>query len=235
MDGSLASLTNNPLQQAYNDIEKLQSEIDLTNCLESPFPTPENIKNILLTGATGFVGCHLLSNLLQTTHATIHCIVRARDDQEAQQRVIKKLEEQKCLAPNVSTRIVAYAGDLSVSNLGIASSSLSFLESIDSIYHVGAVVNWVLPYSQLRENVTGGVEIIKMMAERKKKVPFHLISTIGAFAVDVANKEQDSPAMTGLGGYPQSKWASEQITLHARSKGLPVTIFRSYYLYYYYL
>jgi short-subunit dehydrogenase involved in D-alanine esterification of teichoic acids len=51
--------------------------------------------DILLTGATGFIGVFLLRELLQSTNRTIHCIVRGATLEEAQQRLKKKLAQSK--------------------------------------------------------------------------------------------------------------------------------------------
>jgi thioester reductase-like protein len=46
---------------------------------------------------------------------------------------------------------------------------------IDTIYHNGAIVNSVLPYSQIRgANVVGTVEIIRLACKNKMK-PIHCI------------------------------------------------------------
>ncbi|HEU0054865.1 MAG TPA: SDR family oxidoreductase, partial [Longimicrobium sp.] len=36
---------------------------------------------VLLTGATGFIGAYLLAQLLATTRASVHCLVRCADPQ----------------------------------------------------------------------------------------------------------------------------------------------------------
>lgn len=212
------------LTQVQQDIIQISSEIDLSKTSTPSLPTPESVRTILFTGATGFVGCHLIAELLRTTHARIHCVVRASDDNTAHERVMSKLRSQLCWMQEAETRIIAHAGNLSALNLGISQGSLSFFESVDVIYHVGAVVNWILPYSQMRENITGGAEIIKMIAHSGRKIPFHLISTISAVYVDVVVK--GGQMVEGFGGYPLSKWAGEQVAIHARAQGLPVTIFR---------
>ena len=216
--------TKKLLEQVQEDIRKVCSEIDLHAAASLPLPTRENSRKILFTGATGYVGCHLVSELLRTTHATIHCVVRAQDDKTAHERVLAKLRSQLCWTQDAETRIVGHAGNLSAPNLGLSVQALGFFESVDAVYHVGAVVNWVLPYSQMRENVTGGAEIIKMIAKSGRKIPFHLISTISAFSVDVVMKGGEM--MEGFGGYPLSKWAGEQVAVYARTQGLPVTIYR---------
>lgn len=212
------------LEQVQSDVDNFKAEIDLSNTNPCSFPSPIAIKSILLTGATGFVGSHLLAQLIISTQATIHCIIRAKDAIQAKERVIGKMKDQQCWTPEAEVRVVAHVGDLLLPNIGLSPSSLSILASIDFVYHAGAVVNWVLPYSQMKENVKGGIEIVRMLSERGRRVPFHFISSIGSFAVDMAKKEGKD--VIGLGGYPLSKWAAEQVLGYTRSKGLPVTIFR---------
>eukprot|EP00026_Physarum_polycephalum_P001271 Phypoly_transcript_01272.p1 GENE.Phypoly_transcript_01272~~Phypoly_transcript_01272.p1 ORF type:complete len:964 (-),score=156.58 Phypoly_transcript_01272:440-3331(-) len=212
------------LAQAKHDIQKIASEMDLSKLSSHPLPTRDNARAILLTGATGFVGCHMLAELLRVTRAEIHCVVRASDDRAAHERVMAKLKAQLCWTQDAETRVVAHAGNLSAPNLGTAQESYAFFQRVDAIYHVGAVVNWVLPYSQMRENVTSGAEMIKMIARNGRKIPFHVISTIGATFIDVTMR--GGKMMEGMGGYLLSKWAGDQVALHARSQGLPVTIFR---------
>lgn len=43
--------------------------------------------HIFLTGATGFLGIYLLRELLTTTDATVHCLVRADDTAHARARL----------------------------------------------------------------------------------------------------------------------------------------------------
>ena len=42
---------------------------------------------VFLTGATGFVGAHLLDQLLRQTRARVVCLVRARDEAQAMERI----------------------------------------------------------------------------------------------------------------------------------------------------
>jgi hypothetical protein len=186
--------------QAQQDIKQISSEIDLGKASSHSLPTPDCLRAILFTGATGFVGCHMLAELLRITHATIHCVVRASDDHVAHERVMTKLKSQLCWTQDAETRVVAHAGNLSAPNLGIMQQDLAFFEKVDAVYHVGAVVNFVLPYSQMRENVTGVAEIIKMIAQNERKIPFHLVSTLAATSVDVVIK--GGKMMEGMGGYP---------------------------------
>eukprot|EP00026_Physarum_polycephalum_P001758 Phypoly_transcript_01760.p1 GENE.Phypoly_transcript_01760~~Phypoly_transcript_01760.p1 ORF type:complete len:1028 (+),score=179.03 Phypoly_transcript_01760:70-3153(+) len=230
LDPSSAQSTD-LLSEVEQEVKTIASELQLDKLPLAPLPTLDSIKSIFLTGATGFVGCHMVSALLRTTHATLHCVVRAQDDNTARARVMETLRTQLCWTQEVEKRVVVYAGDLSKPLLGIAETKLaSFIPTIEAVYHVGAKVNWVLPYASMRENVTGGAEILKLLAKYGRKVPFHLISTIGANFVDMMIAQRaagvKSEGQKGFGGYALSKWAGEQVLVHARAQGLPSTIFR---------
>lgn len=44
-------------------------------------------QRVLLTGATGFLGVHILASLLRDTHVDVFCLVRAGNEEEALQRL----------------------------------------------------------------------------------------------------------------------------------------------------
>ena len=57
---------------------------------------------ILLTGATGFLGAFLLSELLRQSRAKIYCLVRAVDGRSARIRIPKKSRIISSLGRNLS-------------------------------------------------------------------------------------------------------------------------------------
>ncbi|MFC0695906.1 phosphopantetheine-binding protein, partial [Paraburkholderia humisilvae] len=84
----LPSIDGEPIHQLRNDIELPPAIV-----LNKPFDIDrlKKPRHILLTGTTGFVGAHLLADLLATTDAVIHCPVRAASDAEARSRIDDKL------------------------------------------------------------------------------------------------------------------------------------------------
>jgi hypothetical protein len=71
-------------------ISTLHEELSLLDSITKSAPNDSlsaNIDNILLTGASGFVGAFLLDELLRATKATVHCIVRAASTEEALERI----------------------------------------------------------------------------------------------------------------------------------------------------
>jgi FlaA1/EpsC-like NDP-sugar epimerase len=73
----------------------LQAEAVLDPTIQFGNPLSEFVQTptaILLTGATGFLGAHLLDELLRQTTANIYCLVRSSDTQFGQERLKKALQ-----------------------------------------------------------------------------------------------------------------------------------------------
>ncbi|MBE7381469.1 MAG: amino acid adenylation domain-containing protein [Leptolyngbya sp. SIO1E4] len=188
---------------------------------------------ILLTGPTGFVGPYLLSQLLQQTDADIYCLARYRSGQAARRRIEDQLTAYELWHPEYRQRIIPVIGDLAKPLLGLSESQFQDLaNSIDVIYHNGAWVNFVYPYSALQAaNVQGTQEVLRLAGCAKTK-PVHLVSTLSVFSDAYAQKElvleTDQPRFEDQlqTGYDQSKWVAEQLVKAAQNRGLPATIYR---------
>ncbi|MBD2163794.1 amino acid adenylation domain-containing protein [Calothrix membranacea FACHB-236] len=191
-------------------------------------------ENILLTGATGFVGAFLLYELLQQTTATVYCLVRASNFEEGRQKIQTNLKRYMLWSGELSSRVVPIIGDLSQPLLGLTAEHFDNLAgSLNRIYHAGAFVNLVYPYSALRTtNVLGTHEILKL-ASHGKVTPVHFISTIDVFqsptyfGMKSIREDQVLDHAQDLdNGYAQSKWVAEKLIATAQSRGIPACIYR---------
>lgn len=192
-------------------------------------------QGIFLTGVTGFLGSHLLYELLQHTQADIYCLIRATDIEQARQKLQNQLQLYKLWSGVDRKRIIPVVGDLGKNYLGLSTSEFQKLASqIDVIYHCGAWINVIYPYSVLKPaNVLGTQEIIRLASEIKVK-PLHYISTTSVLSAATPNEaglilESDLlEQYQGLeNGYVQSKWVAEKLVMQARDLGLPVAIYRA--------
>ena len=98
------------------------------------------------------------------------------------------------------------------------------------IYHCGAGVNFVLPYSHLYgPNVCGTREIIGFAAHKSSScIPIHYISTISVLSCGVDKElciDEIRPDEL-VSGYAQSKWVAEKLMWRASVMGMPVMIYR---------
>jgi thioester reductase-like protein len=196
-------------------------------------PPTHSAQQILLTGATGFLGAFLLAELIQQTSATIHCLVRAETLDAAHQRLQRSLENYQLWQPEMRDRIRPMLGDLAQPQFGLPPEQWQTLvTNIDAIYHNGAWVHHTLPYSSLKAaNVDGTVTVLALACQGRQK-PVHYTSTLSVFApTSTATqpiRETDRPDSQRLpsGGYAQTKWVAEQLVTQAGDRGLPVTIYR---------
>ncbi|AFZ11271.1 amino acid adenylation domain protein [Crinalium epipsammum PCC 9333] len=189
---------------------------------------------IFLTGATGFLGTFLLQELLTQTQADIYCLVRANSDDSAKNKIQSSLESYELWQESFSSRIIPVLGELSKPLLGLSPEQFqSLANQIDIIYHNGALVNFVYPYSALKPaNVLGTQEILRLASQSKLK-PVHFVSTTNAispakgFGVKII-RENDSinPDEVMETGYAKSKWVAEKLINIARDRGIPVCIYR---------
>ncbi|KOV60617.1 peptide synthetase [Streptomyces sp. MMG1121] len=192
---------------------------------------PREPDRILLTGATGFVGAHLLARLLDRTGADLVCTVRARDAAEATDRVHTALRAHGVLpSATALDRITALPADLSLPRLDLDEAPFADLAATcDAIFHNGATVSIMREYATLRgTNTESTRQLLRMAAPRA--IPLHFVSTLSvapprSLAPDVP--EDFLPPHPGLRyGYQQSKWASERLLEQAAERGFPVTVHR---------
>ncbi|MFI7285962.1 amino acid adenylation domain-containing protein [Streptomyces anulatus] len=190
-------------------------EIRLRTVHPPGVPSAGTPRRILLTGATGFLGRHLLDQLLARTDARIHCLVR--------QGSIDRLP--------VTDRVIPVPGDLSAPGLGLSTEDHDTLTTVDAIYHNAAVPHFAAPYKALKPaHVDATAAILRLAGD--SGAPLHLISTLGVFLGDAYDgrvvTEADAPTdPSGLtSGYDLSKWVADAMATAARGHGLPVSIHR---------
>jgi acyl carrier protein len=128
-----------------DQIPDWQIEITLDPSIQPPKILtffPQKTADILLTGATGFLGIHLLAELLDKTEANIHCLIRDKSLEQAQAKIYQKLKTFQLWDEQKSSRIIPVIGDLSQQRLGMCQPDfLELANQIDVIYHNGAWVN----------------------------------------------------------------------------------------------
>ncbi len=196
---------------------------------------PERTRAALLTGGTGFLGPFLLASLIEQTDATIYVLVRAATPELARERLRAAMDT--AVGSNTSVlaqfegRVVPVCGDLEKPSLGLSAEGWATLASeCDTVYHNGAMVNYLFNYSRMRAaNVGGTNEALKLAFDRRLKQFNHVSTTfIFGWAVKHVLYETDDNAEMDLldFGYSQSKWVAEHLVADAMRRGLATRIFR---------
>jgi len=227
---SFKSFVNEQYNKYNENNQKLVSKLKLEK--------QEGIKNILLTGATGYLGSHILKELINLTDYKIYCIVRRKSKVSSLKRLKEILHYYLGDFGNaeIDERITVIDGDLSLDNLGLSDDDYKELSTkIDSILHAAANVNHYGEYKLFyKDNVLPVINLCDFAANHKKK-SFHYIST-RSVCEEASSKETEFhvfdedtlPNKLALSDnvYVRTKLEGEIEALKARATGLDVSIYR---------
>jgi short-subunit dehydrogenase/thioester reductase-like protein len=159
-----------------------------------------------VTGATGFIGRHLLGELLKREDATIHALVR----EESRDKLV------------ASDRIKPVIGDLSQERLGIE----GFDEPVDHFFHLAAIYDLAADEDAMTKANVDGTRNVVEFANSIDVGLFHHTSSIavagrfkGQFREDMFDEGQELPH-----AYHRTKYESEQVVRSELRK--PMRIYR---------
>jgi NAD(P)-dependent dehydrogenase (short-subunit alcohol dehydrogenase family) len=171
-----------------------------------------------VTGATGFIGRHLLLKLL-ARKGDVYCLVR-KGSQE-------KFEELRARFGDDGKRLHAVSGDLSKSVLGVSPAQRKALAGkIKHFFHLAAIYNLAADAeSQVTANVAGTRHALQL-AEQVKAGCFHHTSSIavaglypGVFREDMFDEAEDLD-------HPYFKTKHDAEALVRKTTAVPYRIYR---------
>lgn len=188
-------------------------------------PTPDgqsavtnNTHCLLITGTTGFLGSHLLVELLnRDKQSKVKCLVRCPSTDIGKERIGVGFHRYG-LDTSLLERVEIVRGDITLPRLGLPAEVYERLcEEVSAVFHCAATVNMLAPYEDLKEtNVTGTKNILDFcMAGRRKAL--HFASTLSVFVSTDRNTgtvyENDNlNTPTNIyGGYAQTKFVAEKM------------------------
>ncbi|GMQ60394.1 hypothetical protein AN1V17_47940 [Vallitalea sediminicola] len=154
----------------YPTIRKLtkrDSELNLYRYENKTDITPKKINrkktgDILITGATGWLGIHLVNDLLKETKDNIYCIIRGKNPEEKMKKAFTYYLPD--ITNEEKQRIKILRGDITLDRLGLSDNDYKIIENkIKIIIHTAAFVKYHGKTDILRNiNVTGTQNIIYM-------------------------------------------------------------------------
>ncbi|ORB11408.1 hypothetical protein BST36_30435, partial [Mycolicibacterium moriokaense] len=178
-------LTDGRVHASELTLDKFLDDTTLAGAPTLAGPSTE-VRTVLLTGATGFLGRYLVLELLEQLGAvdgTLVCLVRGKDDADALRRLEKTFDSGDPHLLNhfhdlAADRLQVVAGDKGAESMGLDPQTWQRLaESVDLIVDSAAFVNSVLPYSELfAPNVVGTAELIRFALTGRLK-PYAFVST----------------------------------------------------------
>jgi thioester reductase-like protein len=191
---------------------------------------------IFLTGSTGYIGAHVAVNLLRDYGAPLNLLVRAREPQEAEDRLWRALQlhlDFKTFYELLQTRVRVFCGDLTSDRFGLSSDDRDRLvHTTDSVIHCAASLNRKSEKSCLNVNLRGTLEVIKLALQVDHYHGLRRFSHVSTVAV--AGKRQDEVVTeenaidwnrSDYDPYARTKKFCEHM-IHQLLPEVPKTIFR---------
>lgn len=138
--------------------------------------------NVLLTGASGYIGSLIVEKLLRDTNVGhIYLLLRTRRGVSPQDRVAKLLQGPlfHLLDDKQASRVTAVAGDILEPGLGLSAEDESMLvEKIDTVVHSAADIRLDAPiHETLQANFRGSLCMTRLVARMAKLRSFVYVST----------------------------------------------------------
>mmetsp|Transcript_7225 Transcript_7225/g.30754 ORF Transcript_7225/g.30754 Transcript_7225/m.30754 type:complete len:1117 (+) Transcript_7225:69-3419(+) len=147
-------------------------------------------QNILITGATGFLGKVILEKLLRSIPdlGLVYLLIRPKKDKSAEQRLKQLISsrifnrlrgERKDFEEYAWNRLRVINGDVAAENCGISEEdSRHIIENVNIFIHSAATIDFTAPLSDsINLNVLGSLRLFAMAKKCRRLVAFTHIST----------------------------------------------------------
>lgn len=176
--------------------------------------------HVVLTGSTGYLGRAVLDSLIADEQVeTVYCVG------------IRNLAKRTDMVG--LPKVQLYEGDLTLPRLGLTErDAQDIFARATRIIHNGANASHMRYYQSLRlPNLESTKQLVEMAARLRRRIPIHYVSTTTLGSYYAAGTGNDvfppvslaayQPPTDGFGGYPASKWASEQCLEQLHDHWLP--------------
>ena len=199
---------------------------------------PAGLSCVLLTGANGYLGAHVLAELSGLYNSHVYCIMRANNAEEA----LRKLENSLVFyfgeggAEKRLENVQVLCGDIALPGMGIDKALRDELAGrVETVIHCAALTShYGMSEAFERTNVIGTENVADFcLKERKKMLHVSTMSVAGdrldgnpAATVDFDETAYYIGQEYDDNEYKKSKFLAEGMLLRMRKEGLSVRIFR---------
>ncbi|KAI1816627.1 acetyl-CoA synthetase-like protein [Poronia punctata] len=186
---------------------------------------------VVLTGATGALGAHILTQLMDNPEISmVYCLARGDTREQVKQRIASSLVERHLRKgkelqhnPLFHDRVVCLPSDLSSDTLGLSAEDLSQItETASHIIHAAWPVNFALSLASFEPQIKGVKNLIDIFSPNQTEVVF--VSSTAAVSNTplgvVPEKVIPNPQYASPLGYSRSKWVAEQVCAAAHREAV---------------
>jgi amino acid adenylation domain-containing protein/thioester reductase-like protein len=195
-----------------------------------------NYRRILVTGVPGYLGMHLVFELLSQTNAHLYLLIRGQSVPEAEKRLSKKSRyyfEPDFYEAN-QHRLTVLTGDLRDKHLGLPRQQYEELSrTIEAVVHSAANVRHFGRYEDFYEDNVKATENLLEFTLAGQQKDFHHISTLSVGSGNIEGKKTmlfteycHDVGQEPDNVYIKTKLEAEKKVLAYSRKGLNASIYR---------
>ncbi|WP_375037834.1 AMP-binding protein [Acinetobacter sp. RW6] len=192
-------------------------------------------ESILITGVTGFIGAHVLKEILENTTSNLYCLLRATDEAHSYSKLYSTFLHYfpDFYLSDYIHRLVLLRGDVSENNFGLDEKDYEVISNkVDAIYHFAADTRLIGNEEDFSKTNLKSVENCIDLSLINKIKDIHYMSTL---AVSGVNRNNELVAFTELdldigqefqNFYEETKFNSEKLLNKFKDK-INIFIYRT--------
>jgi nucleoside-diphosphate-sugar epimerase len=189
-------------------------------------------RQVLLFGATGFVGSHLLHRLLRSERTErVYAVVRTRAEFSGWDRVAATLRKYELLDSLQNRgKLTIIDGDFALPAFGLSAAMHGRLaEQVDTVIQSAGSTDYLPPYEELRRDwVLGLLGTVQFCFQRRAKQLVYIGSTIAHLFR--TRDDLQRPDSWWYSGYAQMKWVNQQMMASLARQGMRAQVCESPYV-----
>lgn len=208
-------------EETQADVSRISKEMDINREIQNAKRVPfDDSGAILITGATGYLGPHIIMELCKQRKPVI-CLIRSKErfDSACQYYGVKMTDQ-----------IAAVPGDVTKPQFGLTDEAYAQLgKKVSAVFHAAASVSHAGDTANSYAINVGGTEEVIRFCEVSGAQLYHMSSfAVSGFETDTPLTEDalDIGQQITQNPYIQTKYQAEEKVLRARSQGVNSTIFR---------
>ncbi|OQE46189.1 hypothetical protein PENCOP_c001G02212 [Penicillium coprophilum] len=216
------------VEDADSDVSLMTELVKKYSVFERHTPRPHafsGTNSVLLTGATGSIGAHVLHELLNDdTISTVYCLTRRESPLDAILRTL--VDKDLPISPEQRAKIVAFNSRIEQPNFGLSldqNTIIHMLDTVSLIIHTAWPVNFNLPLAEFEPHIQGLYNLIQLSLCVHRREPAVMMfcssvsTALGSRSPEILEQPVDLDC--ALMGYGQSKLVGERIVSNARRSG----------------
>ncbi|KZT19362.1 acetyl-CoA synthetase-like protein [Neolentinus lepideus HHB14362 ss-1] len=213
-------------------VEKWSARLETHSPQFSTSPQ-DGARIVVLTGATGSLGAHILAQLVASPIVKkVICLSRAKSHAESFERIRESLRLRKLAIGE--EKIVSYGADTSVDGLGLTEEEYEGVKrEVTDVIHNAWPVNFNLSIESYDPHIGGALHLLNLALRSPYSRPasFFFSSSIscrqGGSELECPEDWPSAPRQAAGTGYARSKWVVERICERAaQEKGVTVGVLR---------